>query len=117
MKPELQQKILGCTRGSKLGAILRCALNVDRTDIPRFTSKAIVTSDGYLMANFVDSDGHAHLGAFVGSKSDLLLNVDGLAKHLSLSPEERSELVTLIDGWMCVEIIRVGGPAKKARAG
>jgi len=57
MKQELKDKILAVTKNSKFGSILRCALNVERDALPRFTGKAIVTSDGFVMATFISSDG------------------------------------------------------------
>lgn len=117
MKPELQAKILAATVDTKFGAILRCALNVERDAMPRFVGKAVVTSDGYVMCYFVDRHGEGHLGAFVGAKSDLVLNVAGLSKHLRLSKEDDSALRTLVDAWLGVEIIHVKATAKQKAVG
>jgi hypothetical protein len=66
-----KQKALAATRDSQLGAILCAAIGTE-IDAPRFTSKAVITSDGFVTANFDGADGRSHLGAFVRSASDLV---------------------------------------------
>lgn len=114
MNNDLKDKVLAATYGTKLGAILRCALDVERDAQPRFVGKATVTSDGFIVCNFVDSDGEAHFGAFVGSKQDLWGNVLGLCDHLKLQKAEIGELTNVVDAWLGIEIIGVG--AKRAKA-
>jgi hypothetical protein len=116
MDDKLKARILEATEGSKFGAILRCALNVERDAIPRFTNKATVTSDGFVMCSFVDSDNYGHRGAFVGSKEDVLANVRGLSRHLQLDHAQHQELATVVDAWMGIEIIHVTGRVKKQEA-
>jgi hypothetical protein len=90
MEHATKLQIAEALRGSQIGAIVACALGVE-IPAPRFTSKAIVTSDGYLQANFVGSDGISRHSAFVGSYDDLLDNlrsVQGfLRKELKLSED------------------------------
>jgi hypothetical protein len=118
MTPETKAKILKATNGSKFGAILTCAMDPDMgtksTEIPRFTHKATVTSDGFVMCNFIDKNGDGHMGAFVGAKSDLLQNIEGLARFIKLSLEDERELKRIVDAWMGVEIIHVKGKVKPA---
>lgn len=116
MKQELQKKILAVTQNGQFGAILRCALDVERDALPRFTGRAMVTSDGFVMCNFVDSSGQVRMGAFVGSKADLVQNVEGLSRWLKLSPEDERELRTLVDGWLGIEIIHVKASTKQKEA-
>ena len=113
MNTELKNKLLACTVGSQFGAILRCAMNVERGAEPRFNGKATVTSDGFVMCNFVDSRGDHHWGAFVGSKQDLWGNVLGISNHLKLTKPEIAELTTLVDAWLGLEIIRVTSVPKR----
>jgi hypothetical protein len=94
---------LAATRGTQLGAILRCALGVEREAMPRFTSKAIITSDGFLQANFVGQDGRAHHSAFIGAASDLGANAKGLAKHLKLDEHDRAELYDVFEKWVVTD--------------
>jgi hypothetical protein len=94
-----QDKALAATNGSQLGAILACALGRERAP-PCFHGKAVVTSDGFVQCSFTDRDGDPHLGAFVGSISDLDRNIEGLAEHLSLSAVEHNELTAAIAGWI-----------------
>lgn len=87
-----QDRALAATRQSKTGAILRCALKADNDGIPRYEGKASVTSDGFMICDFVNREGQRHMGAFAGSMEDLENNVEGLAVHLGLNAEETEEL-------------------------
>lgn len=113
MNDNLKQKILAATRDTKFGAIIRCAMNIERDAVPRFFGKATVTSDGFIMCSFVDSDGIAHMGAFVGSKENVLMNVRGLSRHLRMTYEEHEELANLIDAWMGIEIMHVTNKTRR----
>ena len=115
MKPETKEKILKVTIGSQFGAVLRCAMNVERDAVPRFSGKAMVTSDGFVMCNFVGSDGQMRMGAFVGSKADLWKNVLGISTFLKLDKQDIADLTTLIDAWLGLEIIAVTGKPKTAQ--
>lgn len=97
-----KQKVLAATRGSQFGAILNCALG-EKIEAPCFTSKAVVTSDGYVQANFVDKNGCARHSAFVGSAADLVNNTKGLAGHLKLSAADRAELYAIVRGWIATD--------------
>ncbi len=63
--------IINALQGSQLGAIVACALGVEQP-APCFTSKAIITSDGFVQANFIDSQGVTRHSAFIGSYDSLL---------------------------------------------
>lgn len=91
---------LAATRGTKLGAILRCALDEDNVQIPRFTSTAVVTSDGFIMADFIDRNGDHHMGAFVGDVASLRGNAVGLAAHLELADADRKALFATFSDWV-----------------
>ena len=99
-KTTWQTKALEATRGSRLGAIIACALNTDRDATPRFEGTAFVTSDGFLMCNFVDRDGEPHWGAFVGDFSDLKANVIGLTEHLKLNEADAKAFRSAVMGWV-----------------
>ncbi len=98
MTPNLKIKILAATVGTKFGAILRCALDTERDLTPRFIGSATVTSDGFVMCSFIDSNGTFHPGAFVGALSDIDLNASGLRKHLSLNADEYDQLTIALAG-------------------
>ena len=91
-----KDRALAATQGSQFGAILRCAMGVERDATPRFEGKASITSDGYVMCDFVDRNGGAHMGSFVGDLGDLELNIRGLSRHLDLAVEDIEELNTLL---------------------
>lgn len=99
MEQKSMQKILAATQGSQLGAIVRCAYGLERDAIPRFCGKGCMTSDGFIMANFVDRHGIGHMGAFVGSHEDFDRNVKGLALHCGLSPAERAMFFNTMEDW------------------
>jgi hypothetical protein len=97
-----QDKAQAATRGTQLGAIIACALGRE-IDGPRFHGKASVTSDGFVMCSFTGADGREHMGAFVGSLSDLTRNAGGLADHLKLSAEEREAFYDAIKEWIALD--------------
>lgn len=67
---------------------------------PRFSGKATITSDGFVMCNFTASNGENHMGAFVGSVTDLVRNTKGLGDHLKLSDDDRKEFYHTITNWI-----------------
>lgn len=81
MDSTTKQKIVDVLSGSQIGAIVAYALGVE-TPAPRFNSKAIVTSDGFVQANFVDCNGISRHSAFVGSYDDLKDNLRSVQDHL-----------------------------------
>lgn len=88
---------------SQFGAILACALDRNSENpspFPRFEGKASVTSDGFAMCNFIDRNGQGHMGAFVGSVSDVKENARRLARHLQLGPRETLELIGAVNAWL-----------------
>lgn len=97
-----KQKAFAATRGTQFGAIFAAAID-QKIPVPRFTGKATITSDNFVMANFVDKNGNGHSGAFVGSASDLVRNTIGLADMLKLKPEDRRELFGAIHGWVSTD--------------
>lgn len=99
-QPEWQRKALLATAGTQFGAIIRCALGIERDATPRFVGKASVTSDGFVMCDFVDWRGDGHMSAFVGSFGDLTGNVSGLSDHLNMTAEERQAFRDLIKAWV-----------------
>lgn len=91
---------------SQLAAILRCAFDRDNTQLPRFTSKAICTSDGYLQAGFVAADGRHHSGAFIGSKTELTASITALSNHAKLQMGEHLILMAGIRDWIATDYSR-----------
>ena len=97
-----KERALAATRGTQLGAILHCATQTE-CEAPCFTSKAIITSDGFVQANFTGADGRNHHSAFVGSVSDLVRNVRGLADHLKLDDADKAELFKVAREWIVID--------------
>lgn len=95
-----QDKACQATAGTQFGAIIRCALSRDMEATPRFVGKASVTSDGFVMCDFVDRNGTYRHGAFVGAFGDLTGNLSGLSDHLKLDTMERDEFRNVIKAWV-----------------
>jgi hypothetical protein len=109
MNNTLKHRILGSTVGTKLGAILRCALGANREhDAPRFVGKASVTSDGFIMCSFVGGDNSFHPGAFVGSLADLDDNLEGLSRHLQLPADDKETLLAAVTNWIGEDYRQLG---------
>jgi hypothetical protein len=106
-----KEKSLAATRGTKFGAVVACALNHE-TPAPCFSGKASVTSDKFVMCNYTDANGEGHMGAFVGSLDDIERNAVGLANHLKLSGDERSEYSAALASWIALDYS--GGAADRA---
>lgn len=97
-----KRRALAATTGTQFGAVLSSAFGSKKA-APKFTSKAIVTSDGFVQANFVGKDGIARHNAFVGSLQDLLRNARGLADHLALDADDRAEFFTAVRDWVVID--------------
>lgn len=108
MNTETKQKIVDALRGSQIGAVVACALGVETTG-PRFTSKAIVTSDGFVQANFVDRDEIMRHSAFVGSLDELQVNMAHVVVFLQkaipeITDEDTDELTDkVLNDWIAVD--------------
>lgn len=94
------ERALLAAEGTMTGAILRAALGTPIARLPRFGFKAIITSDGFVMADYTDSMGVKHMGAFVGAVAHIVANMEGLAAHLSLNDRDREAMYRVIDGWI-----------------
>lgn len=97
-----KHRAISATIGTQFGAIL-AAVTGEKIPAPYFEGRATITSDNFVMANFVDRNRQMHLGAFVGSVNDLIQNTTRLATHLHLTPEEKAELFTAIRGWIAAD--------------
>jgi hypothetical protein len=102
-----KKAIATALHGSQIGAVVACALGVDMPG-PRFTSKAVVSSDGYITANFVGSDGRSHHSAFVGSFGELEQNMISviafLKKAIGLSTEDALKLRgAVLADWIAID--------------
>lgn len=93
-------RVLNGTHGTQSGAILRYILGHSNDECPRFAGKASVTSDGFVMCDFVDRDGNGHMGAFVGDVGGLTRMHSNVVKHFKLTAPQAVELGDAIDGWV-----------------
>ena len=109
MDDNIKAKIVEALSGSQIGAIVACALGVDLGwGHARFTSKAIITSDGYVQANFLSGANVAHHSAFVGSYDDLAENLRSVGEFLRLKvgigEEDRRELnKAVLTDWIATD--------------
>lgn len=100
-----RDKIMRATMQTKLGEILRCASRCYEgighpTKGRAFVSHATVTSDGFVMCDFIDGNDEHHMGAIVGSVADLDANVLKLAAHLSSTFAQINALTALVTSWI-----------------
>lgn len=96
-------KILAATRGTQLGAIAQCAIDPTKTSLPRFVGLASVTSDGFIMCQFIDRHGENRGSSFVGSVADLERNAIGVATHCELSPADRLAWFGKVQDWIACD--------------
>jgi hypothetical protein len=95
-----KERALAATDGTKTGAILRAVLGCNTEHATRrFGDSAVITSDGFVLADFVDQHGEYHMGAFVGSYDDMLRNFGNLAAHCNLVGNDHKELLDAVDAW------------------
>jgi hypothetical protein len=96
-----QDRLLAATKGTQTGAIAKCVLgrNVDGGR-RQYMGQALITSDGFVLCSFVDSEGQEHMGAFVGSVEDVRSNLVGVARHLKLTDEEREAWYQACRAWI-----------------
>lgn len=106
---EWQARALATAEGTMTGAILRAALGVPIGRTPRFGFKAIITTDGHVMADFTDSMNVKHLHAYVAPVGDVVENFIALADHLELTSEDRRAMYRVIDGWIARDYRSNGG--------
>lgn len=85
-------------------AILDAAFDVPldlRRTTSTFRGKATVTSDGYVMCDFVRDGGDYHPGAFVCSVGDLMRNARDLDTHIrSYIDTWDGHVTAAIRGWI-----------------
>jgi hypothetical protein len=81
-------------------AIIAAMLGAEPKTSARYVGKAIVTSDGFVLCNFVGSDGVAHHGAFVGSMAELERNVKDVAAAVKVPA---AEVDKLISSWIATD--------------
>jgi hypothetical protein len=93
------------TRGNAtlLGTILLCVLDRNGDGCPRFVGKASVTSDGFILCDYVSRGGVFNPGAFAGAMADLDRNIAGLADHLKLSADDRIALRQAVRDWIALD--------------
>jgi hypothetical protein len=101
-KASWQYRAIEVTRGpgTKTGAILLAVLGKQRATVPQFRGSARITSDGYMLCNFMSRSGQIHMSAFVGSVEEVVANFRRLADHLKLTDAERTEMFTKLREWV-----------------
>lgn len=111
-----REKALLATKGTQFGAIIHEAFrqadllkpgaspesDQDRSG-PRFIGKCYITSDGFVMCDFIDRDGRCHLGAFVGTWRDVERNMEGLAEHLKFTRAQAVQFANVVQNWIATD--------------
>lgn len=93
-------RVHAVTQGTKFGAILASMFDKGRDATPRFLRPGTITSDGYLLCDFVTQHGEHKMGAFVGSASDLDRNIEGVIAHLNLTQPYAGILRAKAKAWI-----------------
>lgn len=99
---------LGATKGTRFGAIIRCALHGagladEGNALQKFIGKAVITSDGYVQCNLISADGAMRHSAFVGDASDLERNTADLIQHIELTPEDTQAFLAAMAAWIATD--------------
>lgn len=100
-----QYRAIEATHGnqSRLGTILLAALDRSANNPPWFGRHAAITSDGFVLCDFMSKSRGMCPGAFVGSLAEVRDNFRGLADHLKLSDTEREDLFKAVRGWLATD--------------
>lgn len=84
-----------------LHSILAFIFEVEPRTLPaKVTSKASVTSDGFIMANCVDPHGRSHMGAFFGSFRAFEQECKERAAHNLMTPDEIQDFEDHLNDWL-----------------
>ena len=105
VRPAWHAKAIEATRGnqSQMGALVIAILGKRPKYGPWFGKSATITTDGYLICDFMDRHQAFHMGAFVGSVRDLIVNLRGLADHLQLNDEDRKAMFLAARQWIATD--------------
>lgn len=97
-----QYRAIEATQGprSMLGAILLAVLGKQRRTVPQFRGQATITSNGFVLCDYLDKSGQIRFGAFLCDVADLTRNFRGLADHLRLTDAERVEMFDALRNWI-----------------
>lgn len=96
-------RAIEATQGTKLGAIFLAMIEKQRRTRPQFRGKATITSDGFVMCDFIDRHNVLHLGALVCTVEELVANLRGLAEHLRLNDDEAQAMFQKAREWIAVD--------------
>jgi hypothetical protein len=66
----------------------------------RYTSRPIVSVNGELRADFIDTQGVEHHDSYVGDLANLVQYVDHITKELQLTDAQNLELRQSVDNWI-----------------
>lgn len=106
-----QYRAVQATRGnqSRLGCILLAVLGKNAKNPPWFGRSAIITSDGFVLANFCTAAGEVKHGALVCNAAELTANFRGLADHLKLGDKDREAMFVAVRQWIAEDYRPNGG--------
>lgn len=100
-----QARALVATQGQKsqLGAIILAITKAEPSRGPKFGPGAVISSDGFIFANFIDRHGSYHQGALVCSVRNYIDNLHGLADVLKLNDADRSDMFRRAREWIYID--------------
>lgn len=102
-KPERwQEKLLRTARGMQTGAIVAAILGRDIQQ-PKYVGKAVVTSDGFVMCNFITKNGESKHGALVSDVDGVCDNLRALVHVCKLTSEQATEFYNIAKAWIAID--------------
>lgn len=82
-------------------ACLAFMMGVEPRTLPAaITSKAMITSDGFVMASGVKPSGESFSGGFIGSARDVRDEIAKWANQSHLNDEDKAELSAMLNDWI-----------------
>lgn len=102
MDKDLQDRLIkGSREDSMMRAVVLAVLGRNPTFLRNnFVGKAAITSDGFVMCDFIGSHGEYHYGALVCEVSELKHNIKGIAKFLRLNSGEMDVWYGACSAWI-----------------
>jgi hypothetical protein len=97
-----QGKAILATHGNRgmTGTVLLACLGQTPPHPPALGLGAVITSDGFVMCDFVGKDGVMHTGAFLDHIDLVIKAFRLLADHLKLGDEDREKMFLYLRGWI-----------------
>jgi hypothetical protein len=95
-------KAMRATEGTRFGIMLLSALGLE-PEHPPSCGRPCVTSDGFLIGNYVSEDGESHMGALLGAVADLETNIVAFPRAVGMTLADRKEFYATWRKWIATD--------------